>query len=212
MEGLLHDILALLVHWGPWIVFLVAAAETALFVGLLLPAEATVLLAAFLAGRGYFEVEHVLLATFFGGLTGDQIGYGLGRYGGVRLAARQGLTGRLWVRYERGAVTLFQRRSAIGITLARFISFVRTLMPWFAGMSRVPYRRFLAYDALGVAGWAGGSVALGVLAGGSWEIIVGIFGTLGTVVLLLLLGGLLLAALRQKAEQAAEEGLPPADT
>jgi membrane protein DedA with SNARE-associated domain len=201
MDALLHDILGLLVAWGPWIVFLVAAAETAFFLGLVLPAEATVLLAGFLAAHGYFEVEHVLAATFFGGLAGDQAGYALGRFGGARLAAREGLTGRLWARYEPLAARLFRQRSWIGITLARFLSFVRTLMPWFAGMSRVRYRRFLAYDLLGVAGWAVGSVTLGVLAGESWRVIVGAFGTVGAAVLILAGGALGVAALRQRRER-----------
>jgi membrane-associated protein len=207
MDELLRDILGLLISWGPWIVFLVAAAETAFFLGLLLPAEATVLLAAFLAGRGYFQVEDVLAATFFGGLTGDQIGYGLGRFGGARLAARQGLTGRLWGRYEAGVAALFRRRSLVGITLSRFISFVRTLMPWFAGMSRVPYRRFLLYDLLGVAGWAVGSVALGVLAGESWRLIVSAVGTVGALVIALIVAGLVIAAIREQRARRTDAAL-----
>lgn len=207
MDELLRDILGLLLTWGPWIVFLVAAAETAFFLGLLLPAEATVLLAAFLAGRGFFQVEDVLAATFFGGLVGDQIGYGLGRFGGARLAARQGLTGRLWGRYEASVAALFRRRSLVGISLSRFISFVRTLMPWFAGMSRVPYRRFLLYDLLGVAGWAVGSVALGVLAGESWRLVVGAVGTVGALVITLIVAGLVIAAIRERRARKTDAAL-----
>jgi membrane-associated protein len=167
---MLADITALLIALGPWIVFVVVLAETAIFVGLLLPAEATVLLAAFLAFRGVFPVEQILAATFFGGLIGDQVGYALGRYGGRRVVGSSGWAGRTWGRWEAAASILFQRRAALSVTLARFIGFVRTLMPWFAGMSRMSYGRFLAYDVVGVAGWAVGSVALGYLAGESWRV------------------------------------------
>ena len=125
---------------------LVSLAETAIFVGLLVPAEATVLVAAFLAGRGVFAVEAIFAAAFAGGLIGDQIGYLLGRFGGARIAARGGRLGRLWRRYEQATGALFRRRSALAVTLARFISFVRTLMPWFAGMTGMSYGRFLVYE------------------------------------------------------------------
>jgi membrane-associated protein len=174
---MLADIADLLIALGPWIVFLVVLAETAIFVGLVVPAEATVLLAAFLAFRGVFSVEQILAATFFGGLIGDQIGYALGRFGGRRVVGSAGWAGRTWGRWEAAASVMFQRRAALSVTLARFVGFVRTLMPWFAGMSGMSYGRFLAYDTVGVAGWAAGSVALGYLAGESWRVAANAAGT-----------------------------------
>ncbi|MBI4544413.1 MAG: DedA family protein [Gemmatimonadetes bacterium] len=198
MDNLLHELVRLLITGGPWIVLVVALSETAVFAGLLVPAEATVLVAAFLAQRGLFPLEHILLAAFFGGLLGDQMGYVFGRIGGARMAARGGFLGRLWQRHEMTAAGLFRRHSALAITFARFLSFVRTLMPWFAGMSRVPYGRFLLYDSLGVLGWAGGSVALGYLAGESWRMAASTLGTVGGAVLVLLVLAALLAARRRR--------------
>jgi dephospho-CoA kinase len=191
LESLLQDIIQLLLAAGPWIVFVVTAAETALFLGLLLPAEATVLVAAFMAELGYFDLEDVLLATLLGGFIGDQVGYALGRFGGRQAAARVGYVGRMWRRHEARATLLFRRRSILSVTLARFVSFVRTLMPWFAGMSGMSYPRFLLYDTLGVLGWGVGSVAAGYMAGRSWHILAGLLGTVSTglVLLLLLLAG-----------------------
>jgi dephospho-CoA kinase len=191
VESLLQDIIQLLLAAGPWIVFLVTATETAIFLGLLLPAEATVLVAAFMAELGYFELEDVLLATLLGAFVWDHIGYALGRFGGRQAAARAGYVGRMWRRHEARATLLFRRRSILAVTLARFISFVRTLMPWFAGMSGMSYPRFLLYDTLGVVGWGVGSVAAGYMAGRSWHILAGMLGTVSTVlvVLIMLLGG-----------------------
>jgi undecaprenyl-diphosphatase len=205
LESLLQEIIGLLIRVGPWIVFAVAAIETAAFVGLLIPAEATVLVAAFLADRGVFPIGEILAATFFGGLLGDQLGFLLGRYGGVRVFHR-GLPGRIWRRYEPAARRLFQRHAALGVTLARFISFIRTLMPWFAGMSEMTYRRFLAYDALGVAGWAAGSVALGVAAGESWKLVASALGTLGALVLALNVIAGVVAAVRHRHRALVEAG------
>lgn len=187
MELFFQDILALLQRAGPWVVFLVTASETAFFIGLLIPAEATVLVAGFLADQGYFELEHVLLATVAGGLVGDQIGYLLGRYGGRRVAASTGRVGRLWRRYERAASALFRRRSILAVSLARFVSFVRTLMPWFAGMGKMPYGRYLFYDFLGVTGWGVLSVLAGYAAGRSWDAVAGAFGVVSSALIVLLL-------------------------
>lgn len=186
MEPVPERLVALLIDAGPWLVFAVTASETALFIGLLVPAEATVLLAAFLADRGVFRIEHILAATLAGGFIGDQIGYMLGRFGGRRVTGR-GRLARLWRRYERAARTLFSRRSILAISFARFVSFVRTLMPWFAGMSRIPYRRFLFYDMLGVLGWGLGSVALGYLAGESWQLVAEWLGSASAAVILVAL-------------------------
>src|SRR5690606_28797988 len=74
----------------------------------------------------------------------------------------------LWHRYEHRAVTLFRRHSVVAVSLARCIAFVRTIMPWFAGMSRMPYGRFVFYDVAGVLVWGIGHVTLGYVAAGGW--------------------------------------------
>lgn len=198
MDSLLPSIIGLLIKIGPWVVFVVALAETAVFIGLLVPAEATVLIGAFLADQGYFEVEHIFAGAFAGALVGDQTGYLLGRYGGARFAGRGGRFGQIWSRYEVLTANLFRQRAALAVTVARFLSFVRTLMPWCAGMSRMPYPRFLAYDVLGVLGWAGGSVALGCLAGESWKLIAGALGTAGGLVLTVIVVALAIIAARRR--------------
>ncbi|CAN5611625.1 hypothetical protein BH23GEM10_BH23GEM10_14660 [soil metagenome] len=203
MESLLQDIIQLLVRLGPWIVLLVTATETAFFIGLLVPAEATVLVAAFMAQAGYFELEHVLLATVLGGMLGDNIGYALGRFGGRRAAASHGRLGRLWRRHEPRAAILFRRRSILSVSFARFISFVRTLMPWFAGMSGMPYGRFFFYDTIGVLGWGIASVAAGFLAGRSWHVVAGVLGTASTIIVVGIIGLALMLTMRARRRMRA---------
>lgn len=203
MDAFLQDIIQLLIRLGPWIVFVVTAAETAVFLGLLIPAEATVLVAAFLADAGYFEIEEVLLATLAGGFLGDQVGYALGRASGRRAAARDGRLGRLWRRHEARATLLFRQRSILAVTLARFVSFVRTLMPWFAGMTGMSYPRFLVYDILGVLGWGVGSVFAGYLAGRSWHALADALGTVSTIIIVALLAVLAVIGVRARQRRRA---------
>ena len=193
MNALLQHLVRLVHEVGLGIVFAVTFTETAFFIGLLIPAEATILVAAFLSARGYFSVYLVFLATFLGGLLGDQTGYFLGRYSTGGLAQRKGRIARIWKRNEPRVVRLFSRHASLSVSLARFISFVRTLMPWFAGMSKLPYGRFLLYDFLGVLGWAALSVAIGYAAEESWQAAADTMGRtsavlLGVIVLAVLIG------------------------
>ncbi|HEY8483221.1 MAG TPA: DedA family protein [Longimicrobiales bacterium] len=203
-DFLLHDIIPLLIAVGPWIVFLVALGETAAFIGLLLPAEAIVLVAGFLAERGVFAVEEILGSAILGGFAGDQAGYLLGRHGGGRIVMRPGRIGRLWQRHQEMAGEMFRRHSALAVTIARLFSFVRTFMPWFAGMSRMSYPRFVVFDLLGVVVWAGGSVALGYLAGESWHLVAGMLGTAGALALAVVVAGVAIVGLRRRRAPAGE--------
>lgn len=183
MDPFFGQLAPALSRYGPWLVFLMTMLETCCFIGLLIPAEATVLFAAFLSSQGYFAIENVLLATIAGGFLGDQIGYGLGRFGGDRASGSDSSIGRVWRRNEVRAHALFRRQSLLAISAARFVSFVRTLVPWLAGMSKMRYRRFVAYDLIGVIGWACASVALGYFAGESVDAIADILGVASALLL-----------------------------
>lgn len=202
MQALVDLLARLLTEVGPWIVLLVTFAETAFFVGVLIPAEPVILMAAFLAGRGYFSIWAVLAATFVGGFLGDQTGYWLGRTGGGRLIAKEGRIAKIWRRHEPRAARLFSKHTSLSVSLARFISFVRTLMPWFAGMTGMPYARYVVYDFIGVLGWAVASVALGYLAGESWEAAMRVMGrtTIGVVAGVTLIA-LIVTRIRKKRAQ-----------
>jgi len=206
LESLLETIIPLLATTGPFIVFIITATETAFFIGLLVPAEATVLVAAFMADLGYFSVESVLVATIAGGFAGDQIGYLLGRFAGRKAAAGGGRIGRMWQRYEPRAMAMFRRRTIVAVSAARFVSFVRTLMPWFAGMSEMPYLRFLVYDLLGVIGWGGASVAAGYMAGRSWQVLAGALGTASALIVAALIITALVVNVRRRRQAAAQAG------
>ena len=191
MEALLNQLIRLLVSVGPWIVLAATFMETAFFIGLLVPAEAIVLLAAVLADHHKFTLTAVISATFCGAFLGDQAGYWVGRLGGTRMIARAGYIGNVWRWYEPITLRLFRQSPIVSVTLARFVSFVRTLMPWFAGMRQMPYVRFVIFDFLGVLGWSFASVAVGYAAGASWKYVAQTIGQFTAYIL----GGVLVLGL-----------------
>jgi dephospho-CoA kinase len=214
VEAFLDQLAPAVSRFGPWLVFAITLLETACFIGLLLPAEATILLASFLAADSYFSIESVFVAAAAGGFAGDQIGYFLGRYGGDRAAVSDGRIGRMWRRHEVRAHSLFRRQPLLAISGARFVSFVRTLTPWLAGMSGMRYRRYATYDAIGVAAWAAASVALGYIAGQSWEAVARYLGIASAGLLVAFVVAAYVAlkrrreARRARAEAAANGGIP----
>jgi membrane-associated protein len=67
------------------------------------------------------------------------------------------------------AEDLIRRRGPEAVFLGRFIAFFRAMMPALAGISRMPYRRFLLFNALGGLVWGTGSILLGYFAGNAYS-------------------------------------------
>ena len=161
---------------GPWVVFFMTFAETAFIVGLVLPAEPTIIAACLLSVEGHFGLGSVVAATVAGGALGDTCGFWLGRTGGRRLLEGTGRFGEMVRRHQVRTNGLIERYSVFAVTVGRVISFVRTLMPVIVGSSELSYRRFLVYDLLGVALWATVSILLGVGVAVGWQMVGDVFG------------------------------------
>jgi undecaprenyl-diphosphatase len=166
----LLDLVARLGHWSYLIVFLGAALECAAFAGLLVPGESLVLASGFFAHEGVLELDAVMAAVAIGAVVGDNVGYQiglkLGREWLLRHGRRVGVTP---PRLQR-AEAFFARHGPKAVFVGRFVGFARALVPFVAGASRMPYRRFLVYDALGAALWSVAFVLLGYGLGASWRV------------------------------------------
>lgn len=103
-----------------------------------------------------------------GASVGDSIGYAVGlRYGETLLSK---IPNRILkpehVQRAEGSIRRFGGKS---VFIGRFTAALRALVPGLAGMSRLPYRRFLAWNALGGLIWACTFVVLGYLAGSQYK-------------------------------------------
>lgn len=163
------EITRALLALGPWVVLAATFLETFFVTGLVIPALPTIMAACVLALEGHFPLWAVAAATFAGGLAGDTVGFWVGRKGGRVLLDGDGRLRRAARRQASRASTLMQGHVLLGVSGARCISFVRTLMPMTAGMSGLGYRRYLAYDVLGVAVWGTGSILVGVGTAAGWR-------------------------------------------
>jgi membrane protein DedA with SNARE-associated domain len=166
----LLDLVARLGHWSYLVIFVGAALECAAFLGLVVPGESLVLASGFFAHLGILRLDAVFAAAALGAIVGDNIGFWLGsRFGRewlVRHGRRFGITEARVARAE----AFFARHGPKAVFVGRFVGFARALVPFVAGASRMPYRRFIAFDALGAALWTVTFVLLGFVLGASWRL------------------------------------------
>ena len=130
-------------------------AETGLLVGFILPGDSLLVTAGILAAAGTLSLPLVITVSVAAAIIGDSVGYELGARVGPRLFRRP--KSRLFnpKNVER-AQAYFDRYGARTLVLARFIPVVRTFAPPVAGVAKMPYRRFLTFNALGGLLWGAG--------------------------------------------------------
>jgi membrane-associated protein len=184
-----------LITLGPGVLFVACLLETAVFAGLVLPVGALIAFAAMLASRGLMDPVQIAMAAFFGALVGDQVGFSVGRWFVAGARPPGGRITQVWRTALSRTESLVRRRGLIGVSVARTVPFVRTIMPWFAGRSRITWGRFLVFDILGVILWASIYVGGGFLAGQGWRQLAVRYGeTAGAVVVVLVVIAALFAS------------------
>jgi membrane protein DedA with SNARE-associated domain len=148
-------------------VFCLVFAEDALFIGFVIPGETAAVLGGVVASRGEVQLGAMMALVVAAAIVGDSVGYEVGKHLGSRILKTRALarhSGKL-----QNAQDLLRRRGGSAVFLGRFTAFFRAVMPALAGTSRMPYGRFLAYNAAGGVVWGIGFVLLGFLAGNSYE-------------------------------------------
>ncbi len=180
VEGLLNVSPALAFAIVGCLVF----AEDAVFIGFVVPGETAAVLGGVIASRGEVPLWGMVGVVVAAAVAGDTVGYELGRHLGPKL-----LDSRLLKRRRRGrakAQEFLRRRGGSAVFLGRFVAFFRAVMPALAGVSRMHYPRFLAFNAAGGVVWGAGFVLLGFFAGNSYETVARLAGrdvTAGAVLL-----------------------------
>jgi membrane-associated protein len=145
------------------LVTLLVFSEAALFVGFIFPGETAVLVAGVVASQDHVNVGVVAVLVVAAAITGDSVGYAIGRRYGESLMKLSILKHRR-VALDR-ALEGLRRRGPIYVFIGRFTAFLRAVMPALAGMSRMNYRRFLIANAAGAIIWGVTFTLLGYFAG-----------------------------------------------
>jgi len=146
-------------HHGLPLLFVVIMLES---FGIPLPGETALVVFGVFASQGNYEIEVVIAVAAAAAIVGDNLGYWLlGRIGGRALFTRN----RLFARWSEAvlprAERIMARHGGKTVFFGRFVAILRFTAAWVAGLGRMPWWRFLLWNASGGIVWA---AAVGLVA------------------------------------------------
>jgi membrane protein DedA with SNARE-associated domain/rhodanese-related sulfurtransferase len=180
-------LLQVIASHGLWVVFVCVLLDQG---GLPLPAYPPLIVTAALAVDRQEPFWPILLIAVMAAIAADLLWYAGGRrYGAslLRLMCRISLSPDSCVGRTRRA---YGRWGAPSLIFAKYIPGFAAVATTLAGETRTSLRRFLIYDAVGAALWAGGAIALGAIFHEAVEAVLMELEQLGHYALILLLGAL----------------------
>jgi undecaprenyl-diphosphatase len=133
--------------------------------GLPLPGETALITASGLVAAGHLSLPLVIVVAAAAAITGDTIGYWVGRRGGRALLLRDGPAAVHRRHAVQRADRFFARYGATTVFFGRWIPGVRIVAAVMAGASRMPWPRFAVANAAGAIAWAATFATLATLAG-----------------------------------------------
>jgi membrane protein DedA with SNARE-associated domain len=108
-----------------------------------------------LASEGHYAIASVIAVAAAGAIVGDNLGYWLiGRVGGRALFARWHWLSQYSDRVLPRTESLMARYGGAAVFFGRFVAILRYTVAWVAGLSRMPWWRFLFWNAAGAVCWA----------------------------------------------------------
>jgi membrane protein DedA with SNARE-associated domain len=149
-------------QYGYWIVFLGIMLENA---GIPLPGETITLVGGFLAGNDELRYSLVLLCAVAGAILGDSLGYWLGRWGGLAALEKIGKLFRMPSDEIELAREKFRGSGDRAVFFGRFVAILRIFAGPMAGLSGMPYPRFLFFNASGALVWGIATTGVAYYAG-----------------------------------------------
>lgn len=160
---LLNTLLALLGGWMVVAVALIVFIESGVLFPVL-PGDSMIFALGILHNRIPSVPEWLtFLVLFVAAISGNLVGYWLGRKYGRRLFKDDARY--LSTENMHKSEDFFRRYGGIALVLARFVPFVRTFVPIIAGIGKQHFRTFLIWNMIGAALWIGAFMLAGVLLG-----------------------------------------------
>ena len=137
--------------WALVLLFLVVAVESA---GVPLPGETALVASGVLASQSKLDIVVVIVVASAAAIIGDNGGYWIGRKGGRKLLERWSLVNKHAKKVLPRAERLFAKHGGKTVFFGRFVAVLRITAAWMAGISHMPWWRFLIFNAAGGILWA----------------------------------------------------------
>ena len=160
----LYDVRGLIEWGGTVLVCCIVFVETGMFVGFFLPGDSLLVTAGVFAGAGHLKLASLLSLVTLCAISGDQLGYLIGRRAGASLYRRK--DSRFFKkRHLETAHEFYEKYGGKTIIIARFVPIIRTFCPPVAGAAKMNYVRYLTYDVVGGFLWVWGMILVGYTIG-----------------------------------------------
>ncbi|MGA7676899.1 MAG: DedA family protein [Dehalococcoidia bacterium] len=166
--NILEFITQLISSWGYAGIFVTMTLESAL---ILIPSEAVIPFAGFLAYMGEMNIWLIVLVSSFANLTGSIIAYEVGKYLGRGFIERYGK----YVLLNMGHLQLvegwFDKYGSLTVLFSRMLPVVRTYNALPAGIGKMNFPKFCLYTFIGSVPWNLALVFVGYLLKENWNIL-----------------------------------------
>jgi membrane protein DedA with SNARE-associated domain len=162
--------LAVLSHWGYWIIFLFAFIETSPFFGLFIPGQSVLIVGGFLAKIGILKLTELIFIAALGTIIGDFTGYLLGRRYGFSLFSKYGKYVLLKKEHLDNTKKLVNKHTGKALILGRFNSVTRAVAPFAAGSMDIPFSKFVPFNIISCMMYSIAFIFIGYMLGTSYEI------------------------------------------
>ncbi len=170
-------------HWAYFAVFLTAAGESLLVVGLILPGVALMFGFGALVAAGVLDLWATLAFAAAGAIAGDGVSFWIGRHFHQRLRV-------VWPFNRHAAlinrgIDYFHHHGTKSVVLARFVGPLRPIVPAVAGMMDMAPRRFIAANVASALLWAPAYTLPGVVFGAALGLAAEVAGRLAVLLAVL---------------------------
>lgn len=138
--------------WTYGLVFFIVFCETGLVVTPFLPGDSLLFALGAFSARGSLDLWLVILLLSVAAILGDTVNYWIGAKVGPAIFHEENVRF-LNRRHLDRTHEFYERHGGTTIIIARFVPIVRTFAPFVAGIGKMSYGRFLAYNVIGGLAW-----------------------------------------------------------
>ena len=156
VEKIVHWIEPAFIAAGYFIIAAGVLLERSVFIGLIVPGDLILALGGVYASQHKMNLAVVIVIGTLAAITGESVGFLLGRHYGRRVVRRIPFIGDWLSTKLEQSEEYFKKHGGLTVAIGRYATAAGAFIPFTAGASKMSYRTFILFDAPAIAVWAAG--------------------------------------------------------